>query len=723
MKKLLIFGLPLILLAFGLVLGCSSDSGNDDQKVSGDWEPWVALGNDGASTMKVTITTTRPRIVLTPTTNDRYTIEKDGTEVSAGYIETKANSAITFHQTVPEPPISFNGLLTADILSFTDGPYAGFKQTSGIGAGDVSGDRNNPGIIRYEVITAQSPSDDPADGNGKQSDYMLFSFYDSNNKPAPVYNLKLGDITIKDGTTSIKLGDSIGASDPACTTWHVDLATPYNYPGLFPGGNADPAAPKTGRVWVSIKYQGKEGKVDPAEKPLGIYSTTAINGRWSTGAGAFRLGTATLPATAGSVCQDNTTVITITFNAALTPVLKASEIKVMPDTEGLIEVTGVTDLGAGTAYAVNVVTRRAGRVGLYIDRGKNSAGEPIMDADPGVVYFANVFTNKKMSVKVERLNGIANRETTSGLLFTFGNATGKPEDYAYNGDLSRLLAANAVNSNVAAADPTDPSDLLEFYTDSTKGTSGGLDDPGKAFENLSGEQLLLNGAAKVPDSAWDLLGGDYPAIGSIPAGPFSTGPTAKDTWTFADGSKLKLGLNQAIILLDTVPLVSDPITAGTVGIKFIDPSSDGRWYDDTPRIATTTRIAPAKIIKITALKAGTPPAWSTDGPTDSLLIEFDRPVDLDNAVTGFTVGAGGQIAIIPNTADSDFATNAPALKNELNAALTTVVDFPRTRYYITGFTQAAATVTDLSTVNVGFTITGYEEEIAPGPYTVTVKNK
>jgi hypothetical protein len=160
MKKLLIFGLPLILLAFGLVLGCSS---SDDSGPSGksDWEPWVSIGVDGNSNIKVTITTTRPRIILTPTTNDSYIIEKDGVEVSSGYIEVTKGQDFTFHQIAPEAAV-FTGLFNGGILSFTSGPFVGFKQTSGVGAGDVGGDRDKPSLSGLTTYFVEADNDDPA---------------------------------------------------------------------------------------------------------------------------------------------------------------------------------------------------------------------------------------------------------------------------------------------------------------------------------------------------------------------------------------------------------------------------------------------------------------------------------------------------------------------------------------------------------------------------------
>ncbi|MDR0472389.1 MAG: hypothetical protein LBH43_01780 [Treponema sp.] len=267
MKKLILFGLPLILLAFGLVvLGCSSDSGNDDANVSSEWEPWVATGTDGGSAMKVTITTTRPRLILTPSNGDIYTIEKDGTVVSSGSILVTSMQVLTFYQSVPETAV-FEGLLNGGILSFTNGPYAGFKQTSGVGAGDVTGDRDKPfadKMISYYAIKGNGNAEDAVLNapTGEETTYIEFHFSES-------VNLTLNDISISNGTGTAKIGE-----DPDRPPTAADLV--INGDTTFWELNVSNV--KTGVVYVSIQKKGigsLDKYVDPDKKAVVVFDKHA----------------------------------------------------------------------------------------------------------------------------------------------------------------------------------------------------------------------------------------------------------------------------------------------------------------------------------------------------------------------------------------------------------------------------------------------------------------
>ena len=294
MKKLRFIGLlvTVVLLAFGLALGCSS-GGSDDDDNPADLRTSTYEGTASGQKVEITFSNAtiqaRARAISEPPqSGDYYVIKVAGTETSRGTISVGANNVIIFNPTSPAGQAPFQGSLTNGVLAVSGVPSptgAALSVTAtvpgsaagGVGGGGGTGSGAQPGgsggggssytetpkVVKpaeASLITYVITQDGANTGTTTTTLTLTFS--------SPLDNLTSSNIVIENGTGKAEIAD------------YQKNATGNVYTIALKGQAA-------GNVTVSIK---DKANVDPTPKTVPIYNTID----WTDTPQADQTGTITL---------------------------------------------------------------------------------------------------------------------------------------------------------------------------------------------------------------------------------------------------------------------------------------------------------------------------------------------------------------------------------------------------------------------------------------------
>ncbi|MDR0475355.1 MAG: hypothetical protein LBH43_16995 [Treponema sp.] len=461
MKKLILFGLPLILLAIGLVLGCSSstDEAYDD---------WWREGTVNGETYRVTISTDRkvPKVVLTPMSGDRYVITKEGESISSGTVSVSGGT-FTFNQAVPEAA-TFSANLADNRLTFNDGPLASFNQTGGsggVGAGGPStpsqpggtttgntGDMRT-GLITFRVRLPNSTESGVSGVSGTPTGGVAGTVNGTNT--AHITNQLL---IIFSAPVELQPSDIIITPDNGNAKLAVPFSvTPYPATTFANGGIADDAGTaiidksrwfvsitdvERGRIWVAIQ---KPGVVALDKKLVGVFDDVGVSAISS-------ITTYDIAAAAAAAPFEDISDRLILTLAAATPSLTLDDIKVI-STQNIRFMAGSDTTGTGINLDIASARKKVDGVEkanfypeeiyVYVDK------KDLVDSTVWPIYLT---TDEKISYTVQQYGGIEDVKASEGLVFTFSH------DVAYmveNGipfdDTTKFVVANLVLAPGATA--------------------------------------------------------------------------------------------------------------------------------------------------------------------------------------------------------------------------------------------------------------------------------
>ena len=381
MKKLRFFGLlvTVVLLAFGLALGCSSGSSDDETPV--DLRTSTYEGTASGQKVEITFSNgtipARARAISEPPqSGDYYVIKVAGTETSRGTISIGANNVIIFNPTSPAGQAPFQGSLTNGVLAVSGVPSPTGTALSvtatvpgsaagGVGGGGGTGSGAQPGgsggggssytetpkVIKpaeASLITYAITQNGANTGTSTTTLTLTFS--------SPLDNLTSSNIVIENGTGKAEIADY--QKNASGNVYTIALK------GQSPGN-----------VTLSIK---DKANVDPTPKTIPIYIAGTD---WT--ALADQTGTITLLLASGSTSANTDYFVAqvTTLNIVVTAQLKEltldnigwnylvnNDPSQTPNLTGFkadIEVTNLTRSTA-TLYRAEVKVNRQGPVEFFL---------------------------------------------------------------------------------------------------------------------------------------------------------------------------------------------------------------------------------------------------------------------------------------------------------------------------------------------------------------------